>query len=143
MLFIIFHPKNGSCDRREMNGSLDPNSVQGAAVPHVNEAVLSEEARYIASQTIGKPTEQLGGVHISHYQNQRRPAGGGRCQYIVTTENKSASQNCANRVAAAAAAGRAIGVPAVAVISVAAAAVASTQQLAPATKKGNLIWPSG
>ena len=73
---IIFYSvlKNGARDLRMMNSKISRDTVQGAGTDYINEAMISEEARYDMGQTIGMPTDRFSdGQHIS--QLQKLPKG--------------------------------------------------------------------
>lgn len=70
--------------------NITTDDVQGAAVHYFNEMHMNDNTRHHASQTIGEPTEVLGGRHITHYQRQR-PTNGRR-HYVVEQSQQQQQQ---------------------------------------------------
>lgn len=67
-------------------------NVQGAAVSYVNESIISEESRYAAGQKMGEPTEHIGGQHISHHQQKKKPSSGHRSYKLASSSDMEQSQ---------------------------------------------------
>ncbi|KAL7549568.1 hypothetical protein ACHAWF_016028 [Thalassiosira exigua] len=91
MLSVAY--QNGERDVRLTGTEVNLNNIQGASVPYLNQAVISDDVRFVYGEKIGRPTERISpGSHISCYQKQRRGPTG-RCHWNLEESRERARAN--------------------------------------------------
>ena len=84
--------QNGIRDCRELDMEITEDSVQGAAVDYINEAEITEEAKYNMGKEIGVPTDRMSdGLHISELQKRERGTVGLRGHKIEQSRARARS----------------------------------------------------